>query len=83
MQTITYWEVVEDTLEGTSHIVANFRDGYYASSFCGKNSYYRARKCELVIFDNVEDFENNDLENVRKRALAKLTGAEIRALGLK
>jgi len=35
----------------------------------------------VEVFDSVEDFENNRAEAVRKRALAKLTAAERKALG--
>jgi hypothetical protein len=36
----------------------------------------------LTIFDTVEDFKENSQEKLRERAMAKLTPAEIQALGL-
>jgi len=43
---------------------------------------YHVREVVVPLFDSVPDYWNYDVEEVKKKALAKLTDAEKKALGL-
>ena len=80
MQTIEYWEVTEEYDRSSTHI-ASFTNEADARAV-GHGVYRSVTKRNLILFDSVNDFENNTREKIRERALAKLTTEEKLALGL-
>ena len=82
MQTIECWDVaVWDGGDRHNHkfYVASEEE---AKKWKEKNKYDFIQKRTFVIFDTVEEAEDNDLATVRKRLLSKLTTIEKRALGI-
>lgn len=81
MQTIEYWEVTESFDRDTKHI-ANFASEDEAKKV-GAGVYRSVNKRIFTLFDTAKDFEENNRDKLRERALAKLTVAERNALGYK
>ena len=83
---IDCWEVYTSYDRDVSH-VAYFSSEYLASDYISKakDKVYmgkqRVRKV-FVIFDSLDEVTQYSRENLRKSALAKLSPAEIDALGI-
>ena len=54
-----------------------------AEKYIAKNKYDRYDHKVMIVFDTVEEAEENDLKTVRARVIAKLTPLERRAMGIK
>ena len=83
MQVIKCWDIqVWDGGERHNH-------RYYvktkeaADEWIAKNKYDRVYEHEIVILDDCNEIEEYKNDELRKRALAKLTDLEKKALGLK
>lgn len=88
-----------DSVEGKGHSVvgARFVNKDDAIAVCNDERWwkkhgvwggktdpqYDVKEVVYTLFENKEDFFNYDVEEVKKKALAKLTNAEKIALGLK
>lgn len=83
MKTITVYEVHISDGGGGS------RRGFYlktkeaAEEWLARNNWDSFYEKKIVIFDDLEDYEQNSYEGLKKKAMAKLTTEEKELLGLK
>lgn len=81
MQYIEYWEVTED-YDRSSTPVANFTNQSDALALKGNSPYRSVGRRSITIFDDVQDYEENNRARIRERAIAKLSAEEREVLGL-
>lgn len=83
MQVIECWDIrVWDGVDRYYHKYY-VKDENSAKEWKKRNTFDEIRKMELVIFDNYDEMMTYDSGELRRRALAKLTAEEIKALGIK
>lgn len=82
MQYIEYWEVSSCYDRDITHI-ANFINKDDAEVCAGKDIYRSAYKKSITIFDDLQDYEENNKAKIRERAIAKLTPEEREVLGIR
>lgn len=86
MQFLTYCEVNQTGWDGQSDFIANFKNEedakkYINSKGINKN-YYSTYKRSIIVYDSIDDYECNNVDEIKKRALKKLTPEEIKILNL-
>lgn len=82
MQYIEYWEVSSCYDRDVTH-VANFTNKGDADACVGKDMYRSSYRKSITIFDDLQDYEENNRARIRERAIAKLTPEELEALGIR
>ena len=84
MKVIDFWQV-DECYDKSVTVIGRFTTEAAARALVQKsNTMYRSvYRHTIMIFDSVEDFDNNTREKLRERALAKLTREEQIALGIK
>lgn len=89
IKVIEYYQVADVLTEdgrGSETVIGRFWDEKVANRFSiGRGNYgsdAKVRKVELVIADEQEDMDAYHVEEVRQKALKKLTEKERKALGL-
>ena len=82
MQYIEYWEVTEDFDRSSTH-VASFKSKADADALKGKSMYRSVGRRNIIIFESLQDYEENNKAKIRKRAIAKLTPEEREVLGIR
>ena len=78
------YEVIESYDRDTSH-VAFVSSVTLAETLVAQQKGYRSYqpyKKTIVVFETMEEIDENSVKNIRKAALAKLTPREIEVLGL-
>lgn len=82
MKLVTFYVVsIWDGLDGRSNKEVYFSNEEAASDWLKANTYDHKFKREYVVYDSPTDYVENSPESVKKRALAKLTPEERKALG--
>lgn len=83
MKTITYYQFMQWD-GGDRHFPKEpaFFNKEDADEFLGDNRYDRFDKRTIKIYESIIDYEDHNLENIRKKALSRLSKEEKKALGL-
>jgi hypothetical protein len=81
-----YYEVYE-SYDRSYNTVARFSNYAAASDLASRSPYTacnnKPQRYSIAIFDSIEDYDASKAETIREVALAKLSDAEKKALGLK
>jgi hypothetical protein len=83
MKQIEYYAVVAKDLNGwAAALIGNFSTLELAEKVKSRTSFYHISKYKFTLFESSEEFDQYTNNEIRERALAKLTKEEKIALGL-